>query len=139
MKRDHLASLGVRYVSDSRSDQFVKDIRAWTGGAGVDVVLNSLSGELTSQSLICFVRKVASLSWASATLTKMRHSVCVRFAQPDVFAFGLAGSLCKSAQPDATGATGSACACAVRRIPAATHGGVQHVECRPCAAQDGPG
>ena len=50
-KRAFLQSLGVAYVSDSRSDQFADDIRRWTSGEGVDVVLNSLSGELIQQSL----------------------------------------------------------------------------------------
>ena len=50
-KRAYLASLGVFYVSDSRSAQFVEDVRTWTGGEGVDVVLNSLSGELIPKSL----------------------------------------------------------------------------------------
>src|SRR5262249_27290084 len=49
-KRAYLASLGVKYVSDSRSDRFVADVQAWTGGEGVDVVLNSLSGELIGKS-----------------------------------------------------------------------------------------
>jgi acyl transferase domain-containing protein/acyl carrier protein len=49
-KRAYLESLGVRYVSDSRSDRFVDDVHAWTGGQGVDVVLNSLSGELIQKS-----------------------------------------------------------------------------------------
>jgi acyl transferase domain-containing protein/NADPH:quinone reductase-like Zn-dependent oxidoreductase/acyl carrier protein/SAM-dependent methyltransferase len=49
-KRDYLASLGVRYVSDSRSDQFVGDVLKWTNGEGVDVVLNFLSGELIAKS-----------------------------------------------------------------------------------------
>ena len=49
-KRALLKELGVRYVSDSRSDGFVSDIREWTGGEGVDVVLNSLSGELIEKS-----------------------------------------------------------------------------------------
>jgi NADPH:quinone reductase-like Zn-dependent oxidoreductase/acyl carrier protein len=50
-KRERLKSLGVRYVSDSRSLRFVEDVRAWTGGEGVDVVLNSLSGEAIPKSL----------------------------------------------------------------------------------------
>ncbi|KYG01556.1 hypothetical protein BE21_56465 [Sorangium cellulosum] len=50
-KRAYLESLGVRYVSESRSDRFVSDVRAWTGGEGVDVVLNSLSGALIDKSL----------------------------------------------------------------------------------------
>ncbi|WP_158624963.1 type I polyketide synthase [Corallococcus terminator] len=49
-KRDYLRSLGVPFVSDSRSERFVADVRAWTGGEGVDVVLNSLSGELIGKS-----------------------------------------------------------------------------------------
>lgn len=50
-KRAHLASLGVRYVSDSQSDKFVEDVLRWTGGQGVDVVLGSLAGELIPRSL----------------------------------------------------------------------------------------
>ncbi|NMO18054.1 SDR family NAD(P)-dependent oxidoreductase [Pyxidicoccus fallax] len=49
-KRAYLQSLGVKYVSDSRSDRFVSDVLEWTGGEGVDVVLNSLSGELIAKS-----------------------------------------------------------------------------------------
>ncbi|HVE82358.1 MAG TPA: beta-ketoacyl synthase N-terminal-like domain-containing protein, partial [Myxococcales bacterium] len=45
-KRAHLRSLGVERVSDSRSLRFVEDVRAWTNGEGVDVVLNSLAGPL---------------------------------------------------------------------------------------------
>jgi acyl transferase domain-containing protein len=50
-KREHLRSLGVHHVSDSRSLRFVEDVRAWTAGEGVDVVLNSLSGEAIPRSL----------------------------------------------------------------------------------------
>ncbi|MCX4246642.1 type I polyketide synthase [Paraliomyxa miuraensis] len=49
-KRDHLRSLGITHVSDSRSDRFVDDVLEWSGGRGVDVVLNSLSGELIEKS-----------------------------------------------------------------------------------------
>ncbi len=44
-KRERLAALGVEYVGDSRSVVFAEEISAATGGAGVDVVLNSLAGE----------------------------------------------------------------------------------------------
>jgi acyl transferase domain-containing protein/acyl-CoA synthetase (AMP-forming)/AMP-acid ligase II/NADPH:quinone reductase-like Zn-dependent oxidoreductase/acyl carrier protein len=50
VKRAHLADLGVKYISDSRSDAFVADVMKWTDGEGVDVVLNSLSGELLEKS-----------------------------------------------------------------------------------------
>ncbi|WP_372512688.1 SDR family NAD(P)-dependent oxidoreductase [Mycobacterium yunnanensis] len=44
-KRDTLRRLGVKYVYDSRSTDFADQILADTDGAGVDVVLNSLTGE----------------------------------------------------------------------------------------------
>jgi acyl transferase domain-containing protein/NADPH:quinone reductase-like Zn-dependent oxidoreductase/short-subunit dehydrogenase/acyl carrier protein len=44
-KRDFVRLLGVDHVFDSRSLTFADDILAATGGEGVDVVLNSLSGE----------------------------------------------------------------------------------------------
>ncbi len=50
-KRAHLRAQGVRHVFDSRSAAFAEQIRAATDGAGVDVVLNSLSGELVPLSL----------------------------------------------------------------------------------------
>jgi thioester reductase-like protein len=45
-KRERLRAMGVPFVSDSRSLRFVDDIRQWTAGEGVDVVLNSLAGPL---------------------------------------------------------------------------------------------
>ncbi|MFC5827270.1 SDR family NAD(P)-dependent oxidoreductase [Nonomuraea insulae] len=44
-KRDFLRTMGLQHVIDSRSPAFAEEIRAITGGTGVDVVLNSLSGE----------------------------------------------------------------------------------------------
>ncbi len=45
VKRELLASMGVEYVGDSRSTDFADEILEATEGYGVDVVLNSLSGE----------------------------------------------------------------------------------------------
>ncbi|MDI3284904.1 type I polyketide synthase [Polyangium sp. 15x6] len=45
-----LTSLGVHHVMDSRSTSFVNDVERITKGEGVDVVLNSLSGELLEAS-----------------------------------------------------------------------------------------
>jgi amino acid adenylation domain-containing protein len=50
-KRAHLRGLGVVHVGDSRSLDFVDVVREGTDGEGVDVVLNSLSGELLRASL----------------------------------------------------------------------------------------
>ncbi|MGY0231152.1 SDR family NAD(P)-dependent oxidoreductase [Longispora urticae] len=44
-KRDLLRQLGVEHVLDSRNLRFAEDVRRVTGGAGVDVVLNSLAGD----------------------------------------------------------------------------------------------
>lgn len=44
-KRDTLRRMGVKYVYDSRSTDFADQILADTDGAGVDVVLNSLTNE----------------------------------------------------------------------------------------------
>ena len=44
-RREYLRSVGVQHVFDSRSLDFVDGVRAATDGAGVDVVLNSLTGD----------------------------------------------------------------------------------------------
>jgi NADPH:quinone reductase-like Zn-dependent oxidoreductase/SAM-dependent methyltransferase/acyl carrier protein len=46
-----LRSLGVKHIMSSRNLDFADEIRRLTAGEGVDVVLNSLSGEFTNQSL----------------------------------------------------------------------------------------
>ncbi|MFF3322355.1 SDR family NAD(P)-dependent oxidoreductase [Streptomyces sp. NPDC002889] len=43
-KRGYLRGMGIEHVMDSRSLNFAEETRAATGGEGVDVVLNSLSG-----------------------------------------------------------------------------------------------
>lgn len=50
-KRDFVSLLGADHVFDSRSLAFADQIRAATGGEGVDVVLNSLAGEAMRRSL----------------------------------------------------------------------------------------
>src|SRR5262245_12473300 len=50
-KHEYLRGLGVRHVSTSRALGFADEIRSWTGGEGVDVVLNSLAGEFIPASL----------------------------------------------------------------------------------------
>ena len=53
-KQAHIRSLGVEHVFDSRSTAFGQDILEATGGTGVDVVLNSLTGEgFIEASLAC--------------------------------------------------------------------------------------
>jgi phthiocerol/phenolphthiocerol synthesis type-I polyketide synthase C len=50
-KRDFLRGLGIEHVMDSRSLAFASEVRERTGGRGVDVVLNCLTGEAIPKSL----------------------------------------------------------------------------------------
>ncbi|ULH14296.1 acyltransferase domain-containing protein (plasmid) [Deinococcus sp. KNUC1210] len=50
-KRELLHSLGVAHVLDSRTLNFAEDLLALTEGRGVDIVLNSLSGDAIGRSL----------------------------------------------------------------------------------------
>ncbi len=50
-KRDFLRAQGVQHVMDSRSLAFADEVRAITGGRGVDLVLNSLAGEAISAGI----------------------------------------------------------------------------------------
>jgi acyl transferase domain-containing protein/acyl carrier protein len=50
-KRRIVRSLGVKLVMDSRSLDFAEKIMAATKGAGIDIVLNSLTGEFISKSI----------------------------------------------------------------------------------------
>ncbi|WP_243867391.1 type I polyketide synthase [Actinophytocola oryzae] len=50
-RREFLRSEGFTHVADSRSTSFADDVLGWTGGEGVDVVVNSLPGEMIQHSL----------------------------------------------------------------------------------------
>jgi NADPH:quinone reductase-like Zn-dependent oxidoreductase/acyl carrier protein len=50
-KRELLRGLGIQHVFDSRSASFREGVLQATGGRGVDVVLNSLTGELIAAGL----------------------------------------------------------------------------------------
>ncbi len=50
-KRDYLRSLGIQHVMDSRTLDFADQIREATDGEGIDLVLNSLTGETIQASL----------------------------------------------------------------------------------------
>src|SRR6202034_81593 len=50
-KRRYLASIGIEHVMDSRTTAFGQQILNATGGRGVNVVLNSLSGDGVESSI----------------------------------------------------------------------------------------
>jgi acyl transferase domain-containing protein/NADPH:quinone reductase-like Zn-dependent oxidoreductase/NADP-dependent 3-hydroxy acid dehydrogenase YdfG len=49
-KQAHLRAMGVRHVMSSRTTEFAAQIREATGGRGVDMILNSLSGDFIAAS-----------------------------------------------------------------------------------------
>ena len=55
-KREHLRSMGIPHVMDSRSLDFVAQAIEATGGRGVDVVLNSLGGDFIPAGLSVLAR-----------------------------------------------------------------------------------
>jgi NADPH:quinone reductase-like Zn-dependent oxidoreductase/NAD(P)-dependent dehydrogenase (short-subunit alcohol dehydrogenase family)/SAM-dependent methyltransferase len=55
-KREWLRSVGVAHVFDSRKTTFAAAVLERTAGAGVDVVLNSLSGDIIASSLSATAR-----------------------------------------------------------------------------------
>ena len=50
-KRAYLKALGVTHIFSSRTLSFADEILAITGGRGVDIVLNSLTGEFITESV----------------------------------------------------------------------------------------
>jgi acyl transferase domain-containing protein/acyl carrier protein len=55
-KRDLLRKIGVAHVLDSRNTSFAAEVLALTGGRGVDIVLNSLSGKFIEASFSALAR-----------------------------------------------------------------------------------
>ena len=83
MKRDALTAMGVAHVFDSRNTAFAEQIRAATGGRGVDIVLNSLAGEAIEASFDvlaaggCFVeigkRGIKDAAWVQGLGRNLRY------------------------------------------------------------------
>ncbi len=77
-KRSLLESLGVHHVFDSRTLAFAQQIEAQTGGQGVDIVLNSLSGEFIAASVRvlarggCFLELGKRDIWSTEQFAKVR-------------------------------------------------------------------
>jgi len=84
-KRELLRSMGVAHVMDSRSTDFAQETLALTQGRGVDIVLNSLSGEAIEASFQalapggCFVeigkRDIKTPQWVEALDRGLRYHI----------------------------------------------------------------
>lgn len=113
-KRRYLRAMGIAQVMDSRSLDFCAQTRAATGGEGVDVVLNSLSGAAIRAGLEALrpfgrfvelgVRDI--LSDAPLGLAPLRHNITLstvdlgelRRDRPEVFATALREVLAELAE-----------------------------------------
>ena len=81
-KQAYLRSLGVAHVYDSRTTEFGHRIMEATGGAGVDVVLNSLTGEgFIDASLACLARGGRFVEMARVEILSEEEMAAAR---PDV-------------------------------------------------------
>ena len=90
-KQAYLRSLGVEHVFDSRTTAFGQEILEATGGAGVDVVLNSLTGEgFIETSLSCLARggrfvELARVDiWTEEEMAAARPDVAYHILKLDV-------------------------------------------------------
>ena len=81
-KQAYLRSLGVKHIFDSRTTAFGKEILEATEGAGVDVVLNSLTGEgFIDASLSCLRQGGRFVEMARRDILSEEEMAAVR---PDV-------------------------------------------------------
>ena len=80
-KRDVLRRLGVVHVYDSRSTAFAEQILAATGGAGVRIALNSLTGDFVGATLRTLARGGVLLEMGKREIWSPEEVAAVR---PDV-------------------------------------------------------
>ncbi len=80
-KRDFLRKLDIRHVFDSRSLAFHSEVLKATGGAGVDIVLNSLADDFIRASLEtvaangCFLEVGKRGIWTQSQVTNFRPDI----------------------------------------------------------------
>ena len=77
-KRAYLRTQGLEHVFDSRSESFVDDVLAATGGRGVDVVLNALSGEKIAAGFRALARGGAFLEVGKRDIWSVEQVANVR-------------------------------------------------------------
>jgi acyl transferase domain-containing protein len=80
-KHAFLRSLGVQHVMSSRTPAFADEIMTLTGGDGVDLVLNSLNGEMIPRSLAALAPKGRFIEIGKAGIWTPEQAASVR---PDV-------------------------------------------------------
>ena len=100
-KQAYLRSLGVEHIFDSRTTAFGREILEATDGAGVDVVLNSLTGEgFIEASLSCLVQGGRFVELARRDILSEEEMAAVR---PDVAYAILELDVLKKTDPEGVG------------------------------------
>ena len=101
-KQAYLRSLGVKHVFDSRRTKFGEQIREATGGEGVHVVLNSLTGEgFIDTSLSCLAQGGRFVEMARVDIFSEEEMAAAR---PDVAYTILELDVLKEFHPEVPGA-----------------------------------
>ena len=85
-KRAYLKKLGVTHIFSSRTLSFADEIMAATGGRGVDIVLNSLTGEFITESVRVLARDGRFVEIGKAGIWTAEQMAAAR---PDVAYFPL--------------------------------------------------
>ena len=137
-KREYLRSLGIQHVMDSRTLDFADQIREATGGEGIDLVLNSLTGETIAASLSVLRQGGRFLELGKTDLWDQPRVDAFR---PGVTFFAIALDQMMAQEPQAVGEPAGRSAPAVRRqdAPTASLADVPHAAGRRCPAAHGPG
>ena len=101
-KQAYLLSLGVKHVFDSRQTTFGREILEATAGAGVDVILNSLTAEgFIEASLSCLATGGRFVELAARDILSEEEMAAVR---PDVAYFIVKLDAMKEDEPERPGA-----------------------------------
>jgi phthiocerol/phenolphthiocerol synthesis type-I polyketide synthase C len=85
-KVTYLQKMGLQHITDSRSLRFVDDTLAWTNGRGVDVVLNTLSGEALAKSFALLAPYGRFLEIGKKDITENRRLSMAAFDRNLTFA-----------------------------------------------------
>ena len=100
-EREYLRSLGVDHVFDSRSTAFGQEILEVTNGAGVDMVLNSLTGEeFIEASLSCLAKNGRFVEMGRADILSEDEMASIR---PDASYVMLSAGVLKEQVPARVG------------------------------------
>ncbi len=136
-KREYLKSLGIEHVMDSRSLDFADQIMKATGGEGIDLVLNSLTGEAIAAGLSVLRAGGRFLELGKTDLWDQRR---VDQFKPGVTFHAIALDRMMAEQPESVGQLMRRSAAAVRReeTRSLAAAGVSHPTHDRRAAAHGP-